>query len=579
MALRQRTNAYWAKRANERLVESEKTSDKYRRQIRKLYTQTQRDTLNQLKKIYADYWTKDGGFDKQKLRLMTSSKDMNSFVAKLKKAGLYDKIPENYLGRINRLEYLNAQMWYESHLAGMKQDSILTEANRQVYEDSYYRSVYDVSRGIGSTPSFTMLDKQTIDRVLETKFDGKNYSERIWGNSDILANQLKDKLAQAIATGQSIQKTSRDFRERFNVQNYYAERLVRTETNYFHNSAELESYDSMGFEYYEFLATLDSRTSEICQHMDGKKIKVSEAKQGENAPPLHPNCRSTIVPYFKGYEPDTRLYRDPETGKNQFAYNIGFNEWKEQMGEAYELAVARQKAEASAKSRNRTKSLSKTMSEPATKYINEKLKTAPDERQVFNAYKDKVMVSNTSYKGTALFSPKSQSIVFNLKKDAYGSVWSDKYRTMIHEAGHNIDFLSAKGNNYTSVTYKDGLFLKTLKKEAKKLLETKTRSVDGIKLTPAQQIRREIKTAYSDKRDYAYISDIFSGVTKNKLHLGILHKTSYWNDRSIALESFTEMYSASILNKNAVKLIKKYFPESYRVYRDIIKEIGGKNDR
>ena len=329
MALRQRTNAYWAKRANERLVESEKTSEKYRREIRKVYTQAQRDTLEQLKKIYADYWTKDGGFDKQKLRLMTSSRDMNAFVTKLKKAGLYDKIPENYLGRINRLEYLNAQMWYEAHVAGMKQDSILTEANRQVYEDSYYRSVYDVSRGIGSTPSFSMLDKQTIDRVLETEFDGKNYSERIWGNSDILANQLKDKLAVAIATGQSIQKTARDFRERFNVQNYYAERLVRTETNYFHNSAELESYDSMGFEYYEFLATLDSRTSEICQHMDGKKIKVSEAKQGENAPPLHPNCRSTIVPYFKGYEPDTRLYRDPETGKNQFAYNMNYDEWRD----------------------------------------------------------------------------------------------------------------------------------------------------------------------------------------------------------------------------------------------------------
>ena len=334
MALRQRTNAYWAKRANERLVESEKTSDKYRREIRKVYTQAQRDTLEQLKKIYADYWTKDGGFDKQKLRLMTSSKDMNAFVTKLKKAGLYDKIPENYLGRINRLEFLNAQMWYESHLAGMKQDGILTSANRQVYEDSYYRSIYDVSKGIGSTPSFTMLDKQTVNQILDTEFDGKNYSERIWGNSDILANQLKDKLAVAIATGQSIQKTARDFRERFNVQNYYAERLVRTETNYFHNSAELESYDSMGFEYYEFVATLDSRTSEICAEMDGKKFKVSEARQGDNAPPLHPNCRSTIVPYFKDFEPDgTRMYRNPRTGQNEYTYDVSYNEWKEQFVE------------------------------------------------------------------------------------------------------------------------------------------------------------------------------------------------------------------------------------------------------
>ncbi len=327
MALRQRTNAYWAKRANERLVESEKASEEYRRQIRKLYAQTQRDTLAQLKKIYADYWTKEGGFDKQKLNLMTSSGDMNKFVTKLKKAGLYDKIPENYLGRINRLEFLNAQMWYEAHVAGQGQDKILTEANGKVYEDSYYRSVYDVSRGIGATPSFTTLDKQTINQVLGTKFDGKNYSERVWGNSDILANQLKDKLAQAIANGQSIQKTARDFRERFNVQNYYAERLIRTETNYFHNSAEIDSYKSMGFEYYEFLATLDSRTSEICQDMDGKRFKVSEGVPGDNMPPLHPNCRSTIVPYFKGYEPETRLYRDPNTGKNQLAYNMSYDAW------------------------------------------------------------------------------------------------------------------------------------------------------------------------------------------------------------------------------------------------------------
>ena len=574
MALRQRTNAYWAKRANERLVESEKTSDKYRRQIRKVYAATQRDTLAELKKIYANYWTKEGGFDKQKLNLMTSSGDMRQFVEKLKKARLYDKIPANYLGRINRLEYLNAQMWYEAHKAGLEQDKILTEANRKVYEDSYYKSVYDVSKGIGSTPTFATLDTQTVDKVLETKFDGKNYSERVWGNSDILANQLKDKLAQAIANGQSIQKTAKDFRERFGVQNYYAERLIRTETNYFHNTAEIDSYESMGFEYYEFLATLDSRTSEICQHMDGKRFKVSEGKPGENMPPLHPNCRSTIVPYFKGYEPETRLYRDPETGKNKYIYNVDFDEWRKQMGESYDLAVARQKAEASRKSRNRTKSLADTMSESATKYINNKLKGAPDERRVFNAYKDKVMVSNTSYKNTAHFNPNSQSIVFNLKKDSYGSKWSDKYRVMIHESGHNIDFLSAKGKGYTSIQYKDGLFIKKLKEEANKLFSGQYRTIDGVRLSPQQQIRRYVKQNFLEK-DYSYLSDIFSGVTKNKFHLGAYHKASYWNDRSLAVESFTEMYSAAILNKTAIKLIKKYFPESYGVYRDIIKEIGG----
>lgn len=329
MALRKRTNAYWNKRANERLIESEKTSEQYRREIRKLYETTQKETLRQLKKIYADYWTKEGGFDKQKLRLIASENNMNKFISELKKLGLYDKIPKNYIGRINRLEYLNGQMWLQAHKAGLEQDRILTNANRKIYEDSYYKSAYDISRGIGETPSFATLDTNTINRILETKFDGMNYSDRVWGNSDILANQLKSKLAEAIASGQSIQKTARDFRERFGVSNYYAERLVRTETNYFHNSAEIDSYKSMGFEYFEFLATLDSRTSDICAEMDGKKYKVTDGVPGFNIPPLHPNCRSTIVPCFKDFEPnDTRLARDPETGRNIRIYNMPYDKWK-----------------------------------------------------------------------------------------------------------------------------------------------------------------------------------------------------------------------------------------------------------
>ena len=148
MALRKRTNAYWKKRANERLVESEQTSEIYRRKIRKVYASSQRKTLEQLKKIYADYWTKEGGFDNQKLRLLTSSGDMKKFVKELKRLGLYNKIPKNYLGRTTRLEHLNAQMWLEAHKAGLEQDQYVTTASRKVYRDSYYRAAYDVSRGI-----------------------------------------------------------------------------------------------------------------------------------------------------------------------------------------------------------------------------------------------------------------------------------------------------------------------------------------------------------------------------------------------------------------------------------------------
>ena len=169
---------------------------------------------------------------------------------------------------MTRLELLNDQMWAQAKVTATKHNAIETVAHRKVYENAYYKTAYDISKGIGGTPSsFSTLDTRTVDKVLSTKFQGKNFSERIWGNTDILAKQLKEKLAVAIAAGQSLEKTSRDIRERFGVQKYYADRLIRTESNYFHNMAALDSYRAMGIEEFQFVATLDMRTSEVCQHM------------------------------------------------------------------------------------------------------------------------------------------------------------------------------------------------------------------------------------------------------------------------------------------------------------------------
>ena len=97
------------------------------------------------------------------------------------------------------------------------------------------------------------------------------------------------------------------------------------------NKAEIEAYEEMGIKKFKYLAVLDSRTSEICRDMDGKIFDVKDAVQGENTPPLHPNCRSTIVPYIsKEYEPEIRIARDPETGKNYYIENMNYREWEKE---------------------------------------------------------------------------------------------------------------------------------------------------------------------------------------------------------------------------------------------------------
>lgn len=334
MALRKRTDSYWLKRANQRLTRSERISKAHMRELAKVYNEARRQTVESLKQIYAAYYKGQDGFDMQALRSIVPSGELKRFLDDMKKLGISTDLPDNYNARITRLRFINEQLAAQAHKVAMSERTIDSKALREVYTDSYYRAGYDVARGIGSTPSgFSTLDQRTVDKVMNARFEGRNFSTRVWKNSDILANKLKGELATAIATGQSIQKTAARFRDDYNVNQYYAERLIRTETNHFHNSAELEAYKEMGFEKFKFLATLDNRTSEICQEMDGKIFNVKDGLPGENIPPLHPNCRSTIVPYFKEYEPETRLYRDPETGKNKFTYNLPFADWARDIGE------------------------------------------------------------------------------------------------------------------------------------------------------------------------------------------------------------------------------------------------------
>ncbi len=110
-----------------------------------------------------------------------------------------------------------------------------------------------------------------------------------------------------------------------------ATRLIRTEVNYFHNQAAYESYKEADLDEYEFLATLDLRTSEICRSLDRKVFPMAEAKAGKNYPPMHPYCRSTVLPVIDvpGLEKlNRRAARDLSTGKNVNIDDMDYGEWK-----------------------------------------------------------------------------------------------------------------------------------------------------------------------------------------------------------------------------------------------------------
>ncbi|SEO13511.1 minor capsid protein [Acinetobacter sp. yr461] len=75
------------------------------------------------------------------------------------------------------------------------------------------------------------------------------------------------------------------------------DRTVRTVRSHVANQAYLNSFTQIGFEYVRLVATLDGRTSKLCASLDGAIWEIKDP--AKRVPPLHPNCRSILVPVEK----------------------------------------------------------------------------------------------------------------------------------------------------------------------------------------------------------------------------------------------------------------------------------------
>jgi len=566
---------YWEKRSLERLTEAEKASIPYIRKVRKVYEASARSIVESVKKMYSAYYSRQekdgtGRFDNLKLNSIVPSGDLKRFLTDMKAAGLSTRLPSYYKGRMTRAKLLEAQMWAEVQKAADQERELSTESYKKTISNSYYRTIYDCSRATNTDQTFSKLNDRAMNRILSSKLAKDDYSNRIWKSSDKLANSIKDVMGKAIATGQPLEKTTKDVMRRFDVKKYEAERLIRTETNYFENYAEIESYEEMDIDRFVFMATLDGRTSEICRSMDGKIFKTKDAKQGENVPPLHPYCRSTIAPYLgKEFMPTERRVRDPrEDGASQVVKFQSFQSWADENGV---LGVNE------GKKGNRS-NIEWRLGSKHYKAINSIVDKMPKNEQLaFRNFEKQLRIADPLYYGHSHFSPNG-GVKVNIAKDAQETRIHTAYRTTMHELGHDLDYLARTNKQFMSFLSKDygnGTFVDTLRDEYKKLLEA-TRLKTRTKTTTAAENRLRRELMQLKVKDRVFVSDIFSAASTDKVNGGWHHSANYWRSdlNKRATETFTNIFSATATNKEGLEYIKKYFPETYGVYKKIVKEMA-----
>lgn len=332
-----KSNQYWKDRANERMAEYHKNSDETVFKINNAYDKAIEDINNDINKIFYKFAT-DGELSETDTRILLNSKipkkELDEIRAKinfiedadLKKYLMSQLNTDAYKARITRLEALKESIYINTKKAAdvELQQSQLGYINN--IKESYYRNIYDIQKGTGIVTDFATLPVNAIEEILKNNWSGKHYSERVWGNSDVLASKLEEVVTSGLMSGKSSKKMAAELEELSTYGKMAAERLVRTETTYVTNMAELESYKELDIDKYIFVATLDLRTSPMCREMDGKIIEVSKGIPGENLPPLHPWCRSTKRAYFEGMTRRRRA-RDPETGKNYIVEEMDYKEW------------------------------------------------------------------------------------------------------------------------------------------------------------------------------------------------------------------------------------------------------------
>ncbi|MGB4984665.1 MAG: minor capsid protein [Erysipelotrichaceae bacterium] len=310
-----KSSKYWERRALERLTKSEMYGKDGYLHIANAYTSAYRDINKMIDNVYKNY-SKEVGLDKQQLQTLLSKKESDEYWNTLEGKGYKQYVKNNYKSRISRLEQLKGELYVKAKEVGIQETKASSDIYKAVIHNNYNQTIEDTSTQLGRSLKIGSIDSKTIDEVLSTKWNPKHYSDRIWTNSDIIGEKFGEVFAKGVMSGSSKERICRYIREIMKVGKYATARLVRTELNHFHNSAEILAYKEMGIEEYVFMAYLDGKTSSVCKHMDGKKIKVSEAKEGDNLPPLHPNCRSTIRPYVgKEYEPKQRAVRDITTNE------------------------------------------------------------------------------------------------------------------------------------------------------------------------------------------------------------------------------------------------------------------------
>ena len=312
---------YWIKREEQKLKAHLTDVTKTEKILHRNLKKASKDIEDEIYKLYSRYSKENRLSYAEANKLLTGPKykewrmDLKDYVDEITKTDNKELLLElNTLSAKSSITGLEEQLYQiqkildRDYIFKHKEVKKLLKAG---VKNSFTQTAYTIENLNGFHTSFSMIRQKDIEDIINLPWSGKNYSNRLWANRTKLKDKVQEQIVQATIQGKDLRQCIKDVSETMEATREVTKRLINTEHAYACSQGDLKMYEEFGIDRYEYVATLDSKTSNICRGLDGKVYKRSEAISGVNFPPTHPHCRSTTVPAdVETLGDETRIAKD-----------------------------------------------------------------------------------------------------------------------------------------------------------------------------------------------------------------------------------------------------------------------------
>ena len=316
-----KSSDYWRKREEENLKVNRKSEAEYEKAINDTYKYMLDQIQKEINGFYAKY-ARAEGITLSEAKRRVSKLDIEEYG---RKAARYVKTKDfskqandemrlyNATMKINRLELLKANIGLEL-VAGFD------ELQKYFEEKLTNRTMDEFKRQSGILGRTVQNNEKAAHAVVNASFKNATYSDRIWMYQGMLKAELDSLLKTGLIQGKHPTELARHLQKRFGVSAYNANRLMVTELARVQTEAQKQSFIRNGFAQYTFLAI--GTACEACRALNEKHFDIDKMMPGENAPPMHPNCRCSVAAYMddESYEEWLDTYKE---------HGMSFEEWKQ----------------------------------------------------------------------------------------------------------------------------------------------------------------------------------------------------------------------------------------------------------